>query len=123
MTGVKVLQSMQKQNPKGFSRMAAKMGELPAMEEIQEAKDLDPATVGQIAALTDRNDHNKAVLVLAKTLKEMKVVKMMEHIIAMHKINGSMSSDMINIRKEMLDQLMKKAKRQYSNFKDVYNAF
>jgi len=123
MTSLKVLQSMQKQNPKGFSRMAAKMGELPAMEEIQEAKDLDPATVGQIAALTDRNDHNKAVLVLAKTLKEMKVVKMMEHIIAMHKINGSMSSDMINIRKEMLNLLMKKSKKTYSNHKEIYGAF
>jgi len=33
MTSVKVLQSMQKQNPKGFSRMAIKMGELPAMKE------------------------------------------------------------------------------------------
>jgi hypothetical protein len=27
---------MQKQNPKGFKRMTAKMGELPAMEEVQE---------------------------------------------------------------------------------------
>ena len=36
MTSVKVLQSMQKQNPKGFARMAEKMGELPAMEEVQE---------------------------------------------------------------------------------------
>ena len=36
MTDVKVLQSMQKQNPKGFARMAAKMGELPAMEEVEE---------------------------------------------------------------------------------------
>ena len=33
MTSVKVLQSMMKQNPKGFKRMAKKMGELPAMEE------------------------------------------------------------------------------------------
>ena len=36
MTSIKVLQSMQKQNPKGFKRMAAKLGELPAMEEVQE---------------------------------------------------------------------------------------
>ena len=32
MTSVKVLQSMMRQNPKGFKRMAKKMGELPAME-------------------------------------------------------------------------------------------
>ncbi len=36
MTSPKVLQSMMKQNPKGFKRMAAKMGELPAMEEVEE---------------------------------------------------------------------------------------
>ena len=36
MTSLKVLQSMQKQNPKGFKRMTAKMGELPAMEEVEE---------------------------------------------------------------------------------------
>ena len=36
MTSVKVLQAMMKQNPKGFKRMAKKMGELPAMEEVQE---------------------------------------------------------------------------------------
>tara|TARA_B100001564_G_scaffold339461_1_gene332228 strand:- start:260 stop:1576 length:1317 start_codon:yes stop_codon:yes gene_type:complete len=163
MTSTKVLQSMMKQNPKGFKRMAAKMGELPAMEqveegavsaaqraaiaiskkekagkpgydkegkslknkkeEIEEAKDLDPATIGSIAAMTDRNDHNKSVLTLAKAMKEMKVAKMMEHIIAMHKINGSMSSDMINIRKEMLDLLMKKSKKMYKNHKEINGAF
>ena len=163
MTSLKVLQSMMKQNPKGFKRMTAKMGELPAMEEveegavsaaqraaiaiskkekagkpgydkegkslknkkeeIEEAKDLDPATIGSIAAMTDRNDHNKSVLTLAKAMKEMKVAKMMEHIIAMHKINGSMSSDMINIRKEMLDLLMKKSKKMYKNHKEINGAF
>ena len=39
MTDVKVLQKMQKDNPKGFARMAAKMGELPAMEEVEEVKE------------------------------------------------------------------------------------
>ena len=36
MTDIKVLQAMQKQNPKGFKRMTAKMGELPAMGEETE---------------------------------------------------------------------------------------
>ena len=35
MTSVKVLQKMQKDNPKGFERMAKKMGELPALEEVE----------------------------------------------------------------------------------------
>lgn len=47
MTSLKVLQSMQKQNPKGFKRMAAKMGELPAMEEVEEAA--NPAQQAAIA--------------------------------------------------------------------------
>ena len=38
MTDVKVLQKMQRDNPKGFARMAAHMGKLPAMEEVQEEK-------------------------------------------------------------------------------------
>lgn len=43
MTSVKVLQQMQKQNPKGFKRMAAKMGEMPAME----GKDLSEFTLSE----------------------------------------------------------------------------
>ena len=39
MTDAKVLLKMQKDNPKGFARMAAKMGELPAMEEVEEVKE------------------------------------------------------------------------------------
>lgn len=35
MTDIKVLQSMQKQNPKGFKKMTAKMGEMSAMEEVK----------------------------------------------------------------------------------------
>ena len=35
MTDVKVLQKMQKDNPKGFARLAAHMGKLPAMEEAE----------------------------------------------------------------------------------------
>ena len=39
MTDAKVLLKMQKDNPKGFARMAAKMGELPAMEEVEEVEE------------------------------------------------------------------------------------
>ena len=36
MTDTKVLLKMKKDNPKGFARMIAKVGELPAMEEVEE---------------------------------------------------------------------------------------
>ena len=38
--------------------------------DLEEAKDLDPATVGQIASATDRNDHNGSLMILAKALKD-----------------------------------------------------
>lgn len=63
MTSPKVLQSMMKQNPKGFKRMAKKMGELPAMEEVQEEVVESPEKT--IEKLTERNMLGR----LAKQLK------------------------------------------------------
>jgi len=63
MTSPKVLQAMMKQNPKGFKRMAAKMGELPAMEEVQEEVVETPEKT--IEKLTERNMLGR----LAKQLK------------------------------------------------------
>jgi len=62
MTSPKVLQSMQKQNPKGFERMAKKMGELPAMEEVQEE---NSSVEKDIHKLVERNMLGR----LAKRLK------------------------------------------------------
>ena len=159
---------MQKQNPKGFKRMTAKMGELPAMEEIEEggksaaqqaaiaiskkekagkpgydkegkslkkesvmdayrsmheAKDLDPATIGKIADMTDRNDHNKALMTLASAMKEKKAEKMLKLLSQMHKEMGHMTSDMMGMRKGIYDELMKKSKKMYKNHKDINGAF
>lgn len=62
MTSVKVLQSMQKQNPQGFLRMAEKLGELPAMEEVQPVKESVEKTIEK---LTEKNMLGR----LAKQLK------------------------------------------------------
>ena len=65
MTDVKVLKSMQKQNPKGFARMAAKMGELPAMEEVQESvektteKLVERNMLGRLAKQLQLNEEGK----------------------------------------------------------------
>tara|TARA_Y100001951_G_C11276943_1_gene262580 strand:- start:847 stop:1347 length:501 start_codon:yes stop_codon:yes gene_type:complete len=60
MTSVKVLQKMQKDNPKGFERMAKKMGELPAMEEVE----IEEPTLS-IEKLAERNMLGR----LAKSLR------------------------------------------------------
>ena len=65
MTSVKVLQSMMKQNPQGFKRMAKKMGELPAMEEVQESvektteKLVERNMLGRLAKQLKLNEEGK----------------------------------------------------------------
>ena len=67
MTDVKVLKSMQKQNPKGFARMAAKMGELPAMEETEVQESVEKTTeklvernmLGRLAKQLQLNEEGK----------------------------------------------------------------
>lgn len=45
---------MQKQNPKGFKRMAAKMGELPSMEEV-EVQEEKLSVEKTVEKLTEKN--------------------------------------------------------------------
>ncbi len=165
MTSTKVLQSMMKQNPKGFKRMAAKMGELPAMEQVEEgavsaaqraaiaiskkekagkpgydkegkslknkkeetieeaSKMAPPELIKRIEQMTDRNDHNGSFIALAAAMKEKKAGKMLELLSQMHKANGSMSSDMMAMRKGIYDELMKKSKKMYKNHKEINGAF
>ena len=92
-------------------------------DAIMEKKDLDPKVIEKIADMTDRNDHNQAVIELAKALKERKVIKMMELLQKMHKEMGHMTSDMMGMRKDLHNQLMDKSKKSFGNHKDVYNAF
>ena len=103
--------------------MAAKMGELPAMEEIQEAKDLDPATVGQIASLTDRNDHNGSLMVLAKALKDKSAQKILMNIQGMHKEFGHMPDELIKIRNRVHDNLMRQSSKKFKNHKEIIGSF
>ena len=67
MTSVKVLQSMMKQNKKGFYRMAAKMGELPAMEEVEETQVEE--TVESVEKTTEKLVERNMLGRLAKQLK------------------------------------------------------
>ncbi len=92
-------------------------------QEMSEATELDKKVIAKIAQMTDKNDHNASIILLARMMREMKVVKMMELLVKMHKENGSMSSDMIALRTGMYKELMKKAKKQYSNYNDLYKAF
>ena len=92
-------------------------------ETLEEKREMDSKVIEKIAKMTDQNDHNQAVIHLARYMREKKVVKMGELLAELQKVNGSMTSDMIAIRKGMYDELMKKAKKTYDNFDDIYKAF
>jgi len=64
MTDPKVLLGMQKQNPKGFERMAKKLGELPSMEAVEETP-VKESVEKTVEKLTERNMLGR----LAKQLK------------------------------------------------------
>ena len=65
MTDPKVLLSMQKQNPKGFERMAKKLGELPEEVEQVEETPVKESVEKSIQKLTEKNMLGR----LAKQLK------------------------------------------------------
>ncbi len=105
-----------------LSRLVEKAQEEIAIAMV-EAKEFDSKIIDKIGMMTNANDHNGAVILLAKSMREMKIVKMMELLKKMHKEMGHMTNDMIAVRTGMYDELMKKAKKQYSNAKDIYKAF
>ena len=90
---------------------------------LEEKKELDTKTIEKIGMATNVNDHNGAVILLAKSLGEKKIVKMMDLLAKMHKEMGHMTDDMISIRDGFYNDLMKKAKKTFANSDEIYKAF
>ncbi len=89
---------------------------------LLEKVDLDQRIVDKIAKLTDYNNHNEARLVLAKEMKLKNLVKGYEAIMVLHKMFNQMN-EMMAARTKLDGWLMDAAKRKYSNFKDIYQAY
>ena len=92
-------------------------------DTLLEKKELDPRAIAKIAKMTDSNNHNAAVITLSKHMKEKKVENMMNLLTKMHKEMGHMTSDMIAMRRDLMKQLLDKAKKNYSNFDDINKSF
>lgn len=92
-------------------------------ETIVEKKEFNPKAVEKIANMTDKNDHNAAMLLFAREMREKKVEKMMNLLIQMHKEQGHMTNAMMDMRKDISKELFKKAEKTYSNYDAIYKAF
>ena len=92
-------------------------------DSLNEKKEIPQSEIVKLEKMTDRNDHNGSVLHLAKIMNEKSAKKMMELLSQMHKVEGHMTTDMVNIRKGLLDAMLSKAKSQYSNYDEIYKSF
>ena len=90
--------------------------------EIVEKKELDPKIIQKIAKLTDRNDHNESLYLLATAMRDKEAVKLLQSIKDMHKVYGHMPKELIDLRNKVFDNLMRQSKSKFANHKDVYGA-
>ena len=65
---------------------------------IVEKKEMNPKVIEKIAKLTDRNDHNESLLLLAKELRDKEAVKLLGSIKDMHKVYGHMPQELIGLK-------------------------
>ena len=90
---------------------------------LGEKRDFPQVGIDQIAQLTDKNDHNGSVRMLAQMLGRKPEVKIMDHIKGIHKLEGSMSPSLIAYRTEIMKRLLKLADRMFNNAKEIDKAF
>jgi uncharacterized protein YjgD (DUF1641 family) len=78
-----------------------------------------------IATDTENNDHNNAVLKLAKYLKNKDAIYMMQAIISKHKSLGHMPEELQKARNYYLKELLNQAKYKLtgSNYEAIKNSF
>ena len=114
-----VKQMVEKATPNTITEECLKERQL----NVKANKALPDADVKKIKQLTNRNDHNGAVLHLAKKLGMKVHIKGMEHIIGLHKALGNMPKGLVDIRKHIYDSLMRVSQELYTNHDDIYNSF
>ena len=90
---------------------------------LGEKRDFPQAQIDQIAQLTDRNQHNDSVKMLAQMLGRKPEAKIMDHITAIHKIDGHMYPSLITYRTDVMKKLLKLADRMFNNAKEINKAF
>ena len=90
-------------------------------ENLEEKKEFKQNDIDKVAKLTDRNEHTKSLIHIAKSMGDKKSLKKLELIDKMHNEYGHMPKGLMDMRNEVYDDL-KKDMEKYSNGKDMYNA-
>jgi len=92
---------------------------------IVKAKPTVIALSKKIAKQTDLNEHNLAILSLAKFLKAKKAIELMNNVIKMHDNYGYMPKNLIDIRDEIYNKIMILLKSKYGeiDYNTIKNSF
>lgn len=90
-------------------------------ENLEEKKEFKQSDIDKVAKLTDRNEHTKSLIHIAKSMGDRKSLKKLELIDKMHNEYGHMPKGLMDMRNEVYDDL-KKDMMKYSNGKDMYGA-
>jgi translation elongation factor EF-G len=83
------------------------------------------ATTKDIADLTDNNDHNGAVMALAKMMGDKSSIAEMEKIQRYHELKGHMPQSLTKYRSSILNNLLVQAKKKYGDkvAKQLHSSF
>ena len=90
---------------------------------LGEAKEMGKRDLSKIERYTDMNLLNDSVKHLASVMGLKKEEKIMDSIMLIHKLEKSMSPNLISYRTEIMNRLLKVADRMYSNAKAIHGAF
>ena len=90
---------------------------------LGEAKEIGKRDLAAIDRYTDMNQHNDSVKHLAQAMGLKKEEKIMENITQIHKLEKSMSPNLISYRTEIMNRLLKVADKVFSNASDIHKAF
>ena len=90
-------------------------------QNLEEKKEFKQSDIDKVAKLTDRNEHTKSLIHIAKSMGDRGAVKKLELIDKMHNEYGHMPKGLMDMRNEVYDDL-KKGMEKYSNGKDMYGA-
>ena len=84
-------------------------------EILSEEKKLDLGFVTKVASMTDSNDHNGARVLIAKTIKHKKYIKIFDALGIIHKAEGSLTTDLSSYRNGVTNEMIANIKTHFGN--------
>ena len=89
---------------------------------VTEGKEFPVDIIKRVAKMTDHNDHGGARILVAKTIKNKKMLAAYEGLDRINAYFGHSPQEMISIRNKIDKQLFDFLKKNYSNGQDIYMA-